>query len=254
MGNILGIINQKGGVGKTTTAVNLAACLAEKGQKTLLVDCDSQGNATSGLGIDKDELTCSLYEVMEGQAEARDAVIKTDIKKLHILPSSVSLAGIELTLVDRKEREFALKKSLMPLKHQYDYIILDCPPSLGLMTVNVLAASDAILIPIQAEFYALEGMSQLMDSVRAVQCGINPSLQIEGVLLTMYNGRTNLSIQVAEKVKELFGDKVFHTFIPRSVRLSEAPGFGEPIVTYDPKSKGAEAYRALCREVLRRER
>ena len=244
MGTIISIINQKGGVGKTTTAVNLSAYLADKGKKTLLIDEDSQGNSTSGLSrsvtFDK-----SLYDVLLNDTSPEEAVVKTAIRKLHLLPASIDLAGAEIEIAPLAERE--------PLREQYDYIIIDCPPSLGLMTLNALVASDSIIIPIQAEFYALEGLSQLVKTVQVVSRRMNPRLHILGILLTMFDGRTNLSLQVAEEVKKYFGSKVFRTVIPRTVKLSEAPSFGEPVLTYAPKSKGAEAYKKLSREVLKRE-
>ena len=245
MGKIISIINQKGGVGKTTTAVNLAAFLADKGYKTMLVDADSQGNATSGLSKDV-EFEETLYDVL------LEAVVKTDIKKLSILPASIDLAGAEIEMVSMEKREFLMKRKLDQVRDKYDFILIDCPPSLGLMTLNALVASQEILIPIQAEFYALEGLSQLVKTVQVVTRKLNPGLSILGILLTMFDGRTNLSLQVADEVKKYFGNKVFRTVIPRSVKLSEAPSFGEPILTYAPKSKGAEAYKKLCREVIKR--
>lgn len=252
MGTIISIINQKGGVGKTTTAVNLSAYLADKGKKTLLIDEDSQGNSTSGLSrsvtLDK-----SLYDVLLNGTSPEEAVVKTAIRKLHLLPASIDLAGAEIEIAPLAERESLLKRKIEPLREQYDYIIIDCPPSLGLMTLNALVASDSIIIPIQAEFYALEGLSQLVKTVQVVSRRMNPRLHILGILLTMFDGRTNLSLQVAEEVKKYFGSKVFRTVIPRTVKLSEAPSFGEPVLTYAPKSKGAEAYKKLSREVLKRE-
>lgn len=252
MGTIISIINQKGGVGKTTTAVNLSAYLADKGKKTLLIDEDSQGNSTSGLSrsvtFDK-----SLYDVLLNDTSSEEAVVKTAIRKLHLLPASIDLAGAEIEIAPLAERESLLKRKIEPLREQYDYIIIDCPPSLGLMTLNALVASDSIIIPIQAEFYALEGLSQLVKTVQVVSRRMNPRLHILGILLTMFDGRTNLSLQVAEEVKKYFGSKVFRTVIPRTVKLSEAPSFGEPVLTYAPKSKGAEAYKKLSREVLKRE-
>ena len=252
MGTIISIINQKGGVGKTTTAVNLSAYLADKGKKTLLIDEDSQGNSTSGLSrsvtVDK-----SLYDVLLNDTSPEEAVVKTAVRKLHLLPASIDLAGAEIEIAPLAERESLLKRKIEPLREQYDYIIIDCPPSLGLMTLNALVASDSIIIPIQAEFYALEGLSQLVKTVQVVSRRMNPRLHILGILLTMFDGRTNLSLQVAEEVKKYFGSKVFRTVIPRTVKLSEAPSFGEPVLTYAPKSKGAEAYKKLSREVLKRE-
>ncbi len=252
MAKVIGIINQKGGVGKTTTAVSLAAYLAASGKKTLLVDEDSQGNATSGLSMDKEGFRHTLYDVLINGLPPKDAVYKTAVKKLFLLPSSIALAGAEVELVGEKDRELRLRRAIHTLSDEYDFILIDCPPSLGLMTVNALTAADTILIPIQAEFYALEGLTQLVKTVEMVTRHLNPDLTILGILLTMFNGRTNLSLQVAEEVKKYFGDKVFRTAIPRTVKLSEAPSFGEPISIYAPKSKGAEAYRALCREVLKR--
>lgn len=251
MGKIISIINQKGGVGKTTTAVNLAAFLADKGYKTMLVDADSQGNATSGLskGVEFEE---TLYDVLLDDVSIEEAVVKTDIKKLSILPASIDLAGAEIKMVSMEKREFLMKRKLDQVRDKYDFILIDCPPSLGLMTLNALVASQEILIPIQAEFYALEGLSQLVKTVQVVTRKLNPGLSILGILLTMFDGRTNLSLQVADEVKKYFGNKVFRTVIPRSVKLSEAPSFGEPILTYAPKSKGAEAYKKLCREVIKR--
>ncbi len=251
MGVIISIINQKGGVGKTTTAVNLAAYLADRGKKTLLIDEDAQGNSTSGLSKDV-ELKKNLYDVLLDDADAEEAIVKTAVKKLSLLPSSIDLAGADIELSAMDGREHILKKKIEALKDAYDFILIDCPPSLGLMTLNALVASDSILIPIQAEFYALEGLSQLVKTVQIVSRKLNPSLRILGILLTMFDGRTNLSLQVAEEVKTYFGSKVFKTVIPRTVKLSEAPSFGEPILTYAPKSKGAEAYKKLCREVLKR--
>lgn len=251
MGKIISIINQKGGVGKTTTAVNLAAFLADKGYKTMLVDADSQGNVTSGLSKDV-EFEETLYDVLLDDVSIEEAVVKTDIKKLSILPASIDLAGAEIEMVSMEKREFLMKRKLDQVCDKYDFILIDCPPSLGLMTLNALVASQEILIPIQAEFYALEGLSQLVKTVQVVTRKLNPGLSILGILLTMFDGRTNLSLQVADEVKKYFGNKVFRTVIPRSVKLSEAPSFGEPILTYAPKSKGAEAYKKLCREVIKR--
>ncbi len=252
MGTIISIINQKGGVGKTTTAVNLSAYLADKGKKTLLIDEDSQGNSTSGLSRSV-TFEKSLYDVLLNDTSPGEAVVKTAVRKLHLLPASIDLAGAEIEIAPLAERESLLKRKIEPLREQYDYIIIDCPPSLGLMTLNALVASDSIIIPIQAEFYALEGLSQLVKTVQVVSRRMNPRLHILGILLTMFDGRTNLSLQVAEEVKKYFGSKVFRTVIPRTVKLSEAPSFGEPVLTYAPKSKGAEAYKKLSREVLKRE-
>lgn len=252
MGKIISIINQKGGVGKTTTAVNLAAYLADSGHRTLLVDEDSQGNATSGLSMDTSCFDATLYDVLINGVPAEEAAYRTEVKKLSLLPASIDLAGAEVEMVDMPDRETLLRRVLAPLRDRYDYILIDCPPSLGLMTVNALTAADMVLIPIQAEFYALEGLSQLMKTVQAVKKRLNPELELLGILVTMYDGRTNLAVQVSEEVKKYFGKKVFKTMIPRAVKLSEAPSFGEPIVRYAPKSKGAAAYKSLCQEVLKR--
>lgn len=252
MGKIISIINQKGGVGKTTTAVNLAAYLADSGHRTLLVDEDAQGNATSGLSMDTSSFDATLYDVLIDGVPAEEAAYRTEVKKLSLLPASIDLAGAEVEMVDMPDRETLLRRVLAPLRDRYDYILIDCPPSLGLMTVNALTAADMVLIPIQAEFYALEGLSQLMKTVQAVKKRLNPELELLGILVTMYDGRTNLAVQVSEEVKKYFGKKVFKTMIPRAVKLSEAPSFGEPIVRYAPKSKGAAAYKSLCQEVLKR--
>ncbi|MDU1055654.1 ParA family protein [Negativicoccus succinicivorans] len=252
MGKIIAIMNQKGGVGKTTTAVNLAACLAEAGQAVLLVDMDAQGNATSGLGIDKDRIESSGYEVLIEGASAKKACVKTAVEGLSVLPATIALAGAEVELVNMVSRETKLRDALGKLKKKFDYILIDCPPSLGLLTVNALVAAGSVLVPIQCEYYALEGVAQLLQTIRSVSGNWNPSLHLEGVVLTMFDGRTNLSLQVADEVKKHFGEKVYRTLIPRNVRLSEAPSYGEPIILYDGKSKGAEVYRELAQEVLRR--
>ena len=251
VGKIIAITNQKGGVGKTTTAVNLSACVAVAGKKTLLVDLDPQGNATSGLGIDKDVLQYTIYDVLINQTEAKDIIVETNIKKLHVLPATITLAGAEVEMVSLVSRETLLKNVLHVLKNVYDYIFIDCPPSLSLLTINALVAADYVVVPVQCEFYALEGLTQLMRTIEAVQAEMNPQLELEGVVMTMFDGRTNLSIQVAEEVKKYFGKKVFKTIIPRNVRLSEAPSYGEPIIIYDPKSKGAEVYKKLAKEVMK---
>ena len=251
MGKIIAITNQKGGVGKTTTSVNLSACLAVAGKKVLLVDMDPQGNASSGLGIDKDSLDSCIYNVLIEGVSLKDVIVKTEVKKLKVLPATIQLAGAEVELVSMEEREMRLKQALETDKKDYDFILIDCPPSLGLLTLNALAAADSVLIPIQSEFYALEGVSQLVKTVDLVRESLNPQLKLEGVLLTMFDGRTNLSIQVAEEVKKFFTTNVYKTIIPRNVRLSEAPSYGEPIIIYDPKSKGAEVYTALAKEVIK---
>lgn len=252
MGKIISIINQKGGVGKTTTCVNLAAFVAAKGYKTLLIDEDAQGNSTSGLSKGL-KIRGNLFDVLLNDVPPKEAISPTAVKKLSILPSSIDLAGAEIEIAQVEERESLLKRKISSLKEEYDYIFIDCPPSLGLLTLNALVASDSVIVPIQAEFYALEGLSQLVKTVQVVVRKFNPSLRLLGILLTMFDGRTNLSMQVAEEVKKYFGNKVFKTVIPRTVKLSEAPSFGEPIMTYAPKSKGAEAYQKLCREVLKRD-
>lgn len=251
MGKIIAIANQKGGVGKTTTAVSLAAALGDKGKKTLLFDADPQGNTTSGVGVDRRTCISSAYEVMIEGERAKSAVVKTQFKNLDLLPSNMELAAAELELASMENRESILKNALAPIRAEYDYILIDCPPSLGLITTNALTAADTILIPIQCEYYALEGLSQLMNTVRRVKRQYNERLDIEGVLLTMYDGRLNLTQQVVEEVKKYFPRKVFKTVIPRTVRLSEAPGFGQPVLYYDRSSKGAEAYGDLAAEVMK---
>ena len=250
MGKIITIANQKGGVAKTTTAVNLGASLAQMGQPVLLVDMDPQGNASSGLGLNKNELERCVYDVLINDVPPEEVMIHTDIRNLDLLPSTMQLAGAEVEMVTLLAREQILKKTLTPLKNKYQFIIIDCPPSLGLLTLNALAAADSLLIPIQCEFYALEGVGQLMNTVQLVQKHLNPKLTIEGVLLTMFDARLNLSIQVVDEVKKVFGNKVFRNIIPRNVRLSEAPSHGVPVVIYDPKSKGSEAYQELAKEVM----
>ncbi|AJY74885.1 ParA family protein [Paenibacillus beijingensis] len=250
MSKIIAITNQKGGVGKTTTSVNLGACLASLGKKVLLVDIDPQGNTTSGVGVNKADVENSIYDVLINDVNPQAAVLSTAIPGLSIIPATIQLAGAEIELVPTISREVRLKKSLMQVKQDYDYILIDCPPSLGILTINSLTASDSVIIPIQCEYYALEGLSQLLNTVRLVQKHLNTSLQIEGVLLTMFDARTNLGIQVIEEVKKYFQQKVYQTIIPRNVRLSEAPSHGQAIITYDPKSKGAEVYLELAKEVI----
>ncbi|QED50248.1 ParA family protein [Cytobacillus dafuensis] len=250
MGKVISIANQKGGVGKTTTSVNLGACLAYIGKKVLLVDIDPQGNATSGVGIEKADVDQCIYDVLVDDVEATKVIRPTSVENLYAIPATIQLAGAEIELVPTISREVRLKRALEEIKEDFDYIIIDCPPSLGLLTLNSLTASDAVIIPVQCEYYALEGLSQLLNTVRLVQKHLNHDLKIEGVLLTMLDARTNLGIQVIEEVKKYFQDKVYRTIIPRNIRLSEAPSHGEPIITYDPKSRGAEVYIDLAKEVV----
>ncbi len=252
MGKTIAVANQKGGVGKTTTTVNLSACLAGKGYKTLLVDMDPQANACSGIGMNKDEITESLYLALVGHQEAHEIVLTSNIENLHVLPSSNDLAGAEIELVDYESREFRLRQVLEPLRAYYDYIIIDCPPSLGLLTINALAAADTVLVPIQTEYYALEGLGHLINTISLIHEHLNPALSIEGILLTMFDTRTNLSHQVAGEVTGHFGELVFQTVIPRNVRLSESPSFGKPIFQYAGHSTGAQSYAALTSEFLAR--
>jgi chromosome partitioning protein len=247
---IISIANQKGGVGKTTTSVNLGACLAYLGKKVLLVDIDPQGNATSGVGIDKADVDSCIYDVLVEDANAKDVVKPTDVENLYIIPATIQLAGAEIELVPTISREVRLKRALETVESMYDYIIIDCPPSLGLLTINSLTASNSVLIPVQCEYYALEGLSQLLNTVRLVQKHLNTDLMIEGVLLTMLDARTNLGIQVIDEVKKYFQEKVYQSIIPRNIRLSEAPSHGKPIIIYDPKSRGAEVYLDLAKEVM----
>lgn len=250
MARTIAIANQKGGVGKTTTAVNLAACLADLGKKVLAVDIDPQGNATSGLGFDRKKVSGSIYDILINNTPAEMAVHSTRVEGLSLIPATIDLAGAEIELVPAISRETKLRRALEPIRDQYDFILIDCPPSLGLLTINALTAADSLLIPIQCEYYALEGLSQLMNTFKLVQNHLNPSLTIEGVLLTMFDGRTNLAIQVVEEVKRFFKGKVYRTIVTRNVRLSEAPSHGLPISLYDPKSRGAEAYGELAKEVI----
>lgn len=252
MSKVIAIVNQKGGVGKTTTAVNLSAAVGELGYKVLIVDIDPQGNSTSGFGIDRRSLKYSIYDVLIGNTEVEAALVKTNYKNLDIIPSSMELAGAELELADLRNRESILKLAISPLREVYDVIFIDCPPSLGLITTNALCTSDTILIPIQCEYYALEGLSQLINTVRVIKKRYNSRLDIEGVLLTMYDGRLKLTQQVVEEVKKYFPRKVFKTVIPRNVRLSEAPSFGVPVIYYDKYSKGTTSYRDLANELSAR--
>jgi len=249
---VIAITNQKGGVGKTTTAVNLSACLAALENKVLLLDIDPQGNATSGIGIDKQNIKHCIYDALINDVPAKKIIYKSSINNLDVIPATIQLAGAEIELVPTLSREVRLKKVIESFRHKYDYIIIDCPPSLGLLTLNALTAADIVLVPIQCEYYALEGLGQLVNTINLVKKHLNSKLQIRGVVLTMYDSRTNLSPQVAEEVRKFFGEIVFKSVIPRNVRLSEAPSYGESIITYDPRSKGAEVYKLLAKEVLKR--
>ena len=252
MGRIIAVANQKGGVGKSTTAINLSACLAEKGKKVLAIDMDPQGNTTSGFGVDKNGIENTLYELLLGEAETKDTIVKDVVENLDLIPSNINLSGAEIELVGIDDKEFILKGITDKLRRKYDYIILDCPPSLNMLTINALTAATSVLVPIQCEYYALEGLSQLMHTIELVKERLNPDLDMEGVVFTMYDSRTNLSMQVVENVKSHLNQKVFKTLIPRNIRLAEAPSYGQPINMYDSKSAGAEAYMSLAEEVINR--
>jgi len=250
MARIITIVNQKGGVGKTTTAINLSASLSFLGKRALLLDTDTQGNTSSGLGFDKNELEFTVYEVLTGQCGIRESIIHTDLENLDIIGSNINLAGASVELVNVPERERILKNALKEINDEYDFVLIDSPPSLGLITLNNLTAAESVLIPLQCEYYALEGMSELLDTIFLVQKNLNPDLTIEGILMTMFDRRTNLSKQVVSEVKNYFGDKVYNTIIPRNVKLGEAPSFGKPSIIYAPDSTGAQAYMDLAREVI----
>lgn len=252
MSKIIAVANQKGGVGKTTTAINLAACLAEAGKKVLVIDLDPQGNTTSGLGLDKDEMENTVYELILGDAAIKQCIHETDIENLSVLPSNVNLAGAEIELLDVEDKEFILKKEIDYVEDDYSFIIIDCPPSLNMLTVNAMTTAKSILVPIQCEYYALEGLGQLMHTINLVQDRLNPDLTIEGIVFTMYDMRTNLSMQVVDNVKANVDVRIYDTVIPRNIRLAEAPSHGMPINIYDPKSAGAESYRQLAKEVMNR--
>lgn len=253
LGRIIAVANQKGGVGKSTTAINLSACLAEIGQKVLTIDVDPQGNTTSGLGVDKENTEITLYELMLGECELSDCIMEDIIDNLSLIPSNINLAGAEIELITEEEKEFILKKQIDKVRDTFDFIIMDCPPSLSMLTINAMTTADTVLVPIQCEYYALEGLSQLMHTIELVQQRLNPSLEIEGVVFTMYDARTNLSLEVVENVKNNLKQTIYKTIIPRNVRLAEAPSHGLPINVYDSKSSGAESYRLLAEEVLHRE-
>ena len=251
MGKCIAVANQKGGVGKTTTSVNLSSCLAAYGRKVLLIDTDPQGNASSGVGAVKEEIEKSVYDVIINGESMKDVIVSTEYHNLDLCPSNINLAGAEIELVGEDNREFLLKEALDTVKDDYDFIIIDCPPSLGLLTLNSFVCADSVIIPIQCEYYALEGLSQLTNTIRKIRGAFNPELEIEGVLLTMYDTRTNLSVQVAREVKKYYGPKLYKSVIPRNVRLSEAPSFGQPINIYDKNSKGSACYMSLASEVIR---
>jgi len=252
MGRIIAVANQKGGVGKTTTAINLAACLSVKGKKVLLIDMDPQGNTTSGLGIEKSELENSIYDLMIGESSIKDCIIKNVFEDMDMIPTNVDLAAAEIELIGVERKEFILKDEIDFIKDLYDYIIIDCPPALSMLTINAMTTANSVIVPIQCEYYALEGLSQLIHTINLVSERLNPSLKIEGIVFTMYDSRTNLSNQVVENVRNNIGRNVYDSIIPRNIRLAEAPSYGMPIIQYDPKSTGAEAYMNLAEEVIKK--
>lgn len=252
MGRTIVIANQKGGVGKTTTAINLSASLAKLGKRVLVIDMDPQGNTTSGFGVDKEDTENSVYDLLLGECGIKDAIIPEVLEKLSVLPSHIDLAAAEIELIGIEEKEFILKKALEQVKEEYDFVMIDCPPSLNLLTINSMCAGDTVLVPIQCEYYALEGLTQLMHTIQLVKDRLNPDLEIEGVVFTMYDARTNLSLQVVENVKNNLNQNIYKSIIPRNVRLAEAPSYGMPITEYDPKSTGAESYQLLAEEVIHR--
>ena len=253
MGRVIAVANQKGGVGKSTTAINLSACLAEKEKKVLTIDMDPQGNTTSGLGVDKNNVENTLYELLLGEAETKNTIVKDVVENVDLIPSNVNLSGAEIELIGVDEKEYILKKIIDKVRRKYDYIIIDCPPSLNMLTINALTAANSVLVPIQCEYYALEGLSQLIHTIDLVKDRLNKKLVMEGVVFTMYDARTNLSLQVVENVKDNLQQNIYKTIIPRNVRLAEAPSYGQPITIYDPRSSGAESYRLLAEEVINRE-
>ena len=253
MGRVIAVANQKGGVGKSTTAINLSACLAEKGKKVLAIDIDPQGNTTSGLGVDKNNVENTLYELLLGEAEAKDTIVKDVVENVDLIPSNVNLSGAEIELIGVDEKEYIMKKIIDKVRRKYDYIIMDCPPSLNMLTINALTAANSVLVPIRCEYYALEGLSQLIHTIELVKERLNKKLVMEGVVFTMYDARTNLSLQVVENVKDNLQQNIYKPIIPRNVRLAEAPSYGQPITLYDTRSAGPEAYRLLAEEVINRE-